>query len=120
MSDLETVRNLIGDLDSTNYQVTDAQINAFLAQGVTVLKASALALRSIASKKSFTAKSVSAGNYREDTGSAIKYLIDLAKEYETMDANTPAEAQVEVIVNDFNYREILRNRVLRLESIYEE
>lgn len=119
MTDIETVRALTGDTDATNYQNTDSEIQVFLTQGITVLKAAALSLRSIASKKSFSARSVSAGNYREDTGSAIKYLIELAKEYEAMDAAVPADAQVEQIFNDFNYRDILRNRVLRLESIYE-
>lgn len=119
MATISEVRNLIGDTNPSNYQCTDDEINAFITFGITALKAAALALRNIASKKSFTAKDVSAGNYRENATAAIKFIMDLAKQYEDMDSMVPAEAQVEVVYNDFNYREILRNKVLRLESIYE-
>jgi uncharacterized membrane protein len=113
------VRTLIGDTDEATFMLQDSEITALLSIGYTTLKAAALALRRIAATKAFTAKSIRAGNYAEDTRGAVQYIIDLAKSYEEMDSSIPAESAVEVIFNDFNYRTILRNKVLRLESIYE-
>jgi hypothetical protein len=100
--------------------IQDAEITALLGIGYTALKAAALALRRIAATKAFVAKRVKAGNYEEDTSrGCAEYIIALAKDYEKMDSEIPAESAVEVVFNDFNFRTILRNKVLRLESIYE-
>ena len=114
------VRTLIGDTDETAFMLQDNEITALLAIGVTALKAAALALRRIASTKAYVAKRVKAGNYEEDTSrGSVQFIMEMARDYDAMDANIPCDVQVEQIFNDFNYRTILRNKVLRLESIYE-
>jgi hypothetical protein len=41
----------------------------------------------------------------------------VAKELEEAAKAIPADAQAEVVLNDFNYNSILRNRVLRGENL---
>ena len=112
------VRLLIGDTDSTTAIFSDEELTALLSmQSGDLFMTAALALRRIAANKALLAKAVSAGNYSEDTRDMPKILMQLAKDLEAAAVNIPADAQVEIIVNDFNYNNILRNRALRGETL---
>ena len=111
------VRNMIGDVTSTNYIMEDADIDSFLVMTSNDLyKAAALCLYRIAASKALLAKKKSAGNYSEDLSAISGQCLAVAKIYEEMSQNVPAEAQAEVITTDFSYREILLNKVLRDEN----
>ena len=111
------VRNMIGDVTSTDYILEDADVDSFLVMTSNDLyKAAALCLYRIAASKALLAKKKSAGNYSEDLSSISGQCLAVAKIYETMSQNVPAEAQAEVITTDFSYRDILINKVLRDEN----
>ncbi len=116
-TNLGKVRNLIGDAVDTGHILEDADINAFISMaGDDLFQAAALCLYRIAASKALLAKRKSAGNYSEDLTAIAKECREAAKIYEDMAKNTPAEAQAEVIMTDFNYNEILQNKALRGEE----
>lgn len=116
MTTTARIRGMIGD-KTAPYNLTDGEIDAFYSEAGTIYGAAALALRAIIAQKGMSGKRVSAGDYSEDASAFIKILSDMADRFEQMDQNTPAEAQAEVVVNDFNYRNILENKVMRGESL---
>lgn len=112
------VRSLIGDVVSASALLSDEEISAFLSmKSNDYFGAAALACRRIASSKALIAKRRTAGNFSEDTTGIYKAYLDMAKEYESVSQSVPAEAQSEEILTDFNYNEILQQRILRGESL---
>lgn len=116
-TNLGKVRALIGDTNSASVLLADAKINAFLAlKSNDLFATAALALYAIAASKALLAKKKSAGNYSEDLSAIAREYRETAKTYDEMSRNTPAEAQAEVILTDFNYNDILINKALRGET----
>lgn len=112
------LRLLIGDTTQSGALFSDEELNAFLSMNSgDIFSSAALALRRIAVNKALIAKAVSAGNYSEDTRDIPKILLSTAKDLEAASKDIPADAQVEIIYNDFNYNNILRNRIFRNESL---
>ncbi|QGH73022.1 MAG: hypothetical protein [Siphoviridae sp. ctCJE6] len=112
------VRLLIGDTDSTAVILTDEEIDALLTmQGGDIFASAALAIRRIAMNKALLAKYIQAGNYTENTTEMPKILLQCAKELTAMSQSIPADAQAEVIATDFNYNNIIRNKIYRGESL---
>lgn len=111
------IRDVIGDNDASAYFLSDETINQFYTTYGTIFRAAAFCLRSIANKKLLTGKDEKAGNYSQSTASYIRMLKEQADALEKLDQETPADAQSEVIYNDFNYRQILTNKVLRREPL---
>lgn len=112
------VRAVIGDTVQADAILSDEEINVFLSlQSNDILMTSAMALRRIASTKALLAKYIQAGNYTENTTEMPKILLQVAKELGEASKAIPADAQAEIILNDFNYNTIIRNRVLRGESL---
>ncbi len=111
------IRSLIGDTDATNYFLSDEEITVFYNTYLSLFRAAAFALRAIANKKMLNGKDVKAGNYAESSWQYIKMMRDAADEFEKLDNETPADAQAEVIYTDFDYRTLIRNKVLRGEPL---
>ena len=118
MTNTERIRVLIGDTASPNV-LSDAIIDDLYVQAGSVYGAAALGLRSIIAIKSISGKRVTAGDYSEDNSAFIKILSDMAERFESLDMDTPADSQAEVVVDDFSYRNIMQNKVLRGEDINE-
>ena len=111
------VRNMIGDAVDSGHILEDADIDSFLSiTSSDLYKAAALCLYRIAASRALLAKKKTAGNYSEDLSAISAQCLAVAKVYEGMSQNTPAEAQAEIITTDFSYRDILINKVLRNES----
>lgn len=112
------VRNLIGDDTEATALLTDEKISSFLSMtGNDIFATAALCCRRIATSKALVAKRRTAGNFSEDTTGIYKAYLDMAKEFEKASQETPAEAQTEEILNDFQYNNVLQNRILRGESL---
>lgn len=111
------IRSLIGDTNADSYFLSDAEITNFYTTYLSLFRAAAFALRAIANKKMLNGKDVKAGNYAESSWQYIKMMRDMADDFETLDNETPADAQSEIIYTDFNYRTIVRNRVYRGEPL---
>lgn len=112
------VRNLIGDDVEASALLSDESISALLSMtGQDVFATAALCCRRIATNKALIAKRRTAGNFSEDTTGIYKAYLDMAKEFEKASKDVPAEAQSEEILNDFQYNNVLQNRVLRGESL---
>ena len=112
------VRAIVGDVTEATAVLSDEQIQVYLdLQSNDLFMSAAMALRAMAASKAIIAKMKSAGNYSEDTRSIASGLLSIAKDLEAAAINTPAEAQVEIILNDFNYNNIIRNKVLRGEPL---
>lgn len=117
-SNVGKVRSLCGDTEEEGALLSDEQINVFLdLQSNDILKSAAMALRAMAAKIAVTEKSIKAGNYWEDNKGQSKALFDMADQLDEMANNTPYDAAVEIIYNQFNYNQIFRNKILRGESI---
>ncbi len=112
------VRNLIGDDVQATALLTDETISSFLSMTSNDLFASAaLCCRRIGTSKALLAKKRTAGNFSEDTSFLYKAYLDMAKEFEQQSRDVPAEAQSEEILNDFQYNNVLQNRIMRGESL---
>jgi len=113
------VRALCRDTDASSYVLSDEEINVFLSLEENCLYSSAaLALESIAADKAKLSKSISAGDYKEDTTKIADQLLKTAEKFRERANSIPAEAQVEEILTDFNYNDILTNKALRGEYDY--
>lgn len=112
------VRAIIGDVTESTAVLTDEQIQVYLdLQSNDLFMTAAMALRAMAASKAVVAKLKVAGNYSEDTRSIARLLLDTAKELESSAMMTPADAQSEIILNDFNYNNIIQNKILRGEPL---
>ena len=119
MTSQERVRLLIGDLDAANYFFTALQIDEFLTlKGGNIWLSAATGLRVIAANLS-RKKKLTIGSYSKE--SAIKELLDLAKEYEDIAESAGVDATgesifydgiVEKIQTEFNAEEIIHNVAL--------
>ena len=74
------------------------------------------ALMSMSANQAILEKLKAAGDYKEDTRGIAKNVKALAESYQQKSNSIPADAQAEIIYNDFNYREIERNKALRGEN----
>ena len=111
------VRNLIGDTVSATAILTDEEITAFLSlRGNDLYQTAATCLYRMAASKALLAKKKKAGDYSEDLSAIAKELRAQAKTFEELALSIPAEAQAEVAVTDFNYREIEDRKALRDET----
>lgn len=114
------VRNLIGDTVSETAVLSDEEIDSFISMyGGDLFTAAAGCLRRMAASKGLLAKRVTAGDYSEDTTQTYKAMLEVAERLEDMAKAIPADAQVEIIYNDFNYNNILMNKAYRGESFNE-
>lgn len=78
-TDIGKVRLLIADTDATTYVFEDNEITAFLSlANSNVHRASAMAVRAIASNRAYLAKRIKREGY-EDDQQAISDLLELAK-----------------------------------------
>jgi hypothetical protein len=112
------VRAIIGDTVEADGLLSDEEINVFLSlTSNDLLSAAAMALRRMAASKALLAKIVSAGNYSENTTDIGKQLLAVAKDLDEAARMIPADAQAEIVLTDFNYNNIIRNKVLRGEPI---
>lgn len=110
------VRAMVGDVTESTSVLSDEQITVFLdIQSNDLFKSAAMALRAMSANKAILAKYRRAGNYTEDTRNIAKGLLDLAKDYEEQSNLVPADAQAEIIYTDFNFNEILINKIVRGE-----
>ena len=119
-STIAKVRELIFDTDSTEFIVTDSMINTFYELSGSIYLSAALALTAISASRALLAKKRSIGDYSEDLSIIAKECRETAKTYREMADNKardelaePADAQAEVIYNDFSEREIIENQALR-------
>lgn len=111
------VRFLIGDMSDSGHIFEDDVIDAALTMNSSDLyMAAATCLVSLAASKALLAKKKAAGNYSEDLTAIARECRDNAAVYQQRAISTPAEAQAEVILTDFNYREIEQGKALRGES----
>lgn len=112
------VRNLIGDDTQSSALFTDESINSFLSiTGNDLFATAAMCCRRIATNKALLAKKRTAGNFSEDTSFLYKAYLDMAKEFEQNSRDIPADAQSEEILNDFQFNNVLQNRIMRGESL---
>lgn len=117
-SSTHKVRNYIGDTDETNYDFHDEEIAEIItSKGGDLFSAAAMCLRRIAASKVKVARRRRIGDYEEDTRQIITGLIAAAKSFEDMANSIPSEAETNEIYTDFNYRELIRNQILRGEEI---
>ena len=111
-SDLNDVRLIIADTDSTNPQFQDEQVNRFLAvSGSNVLRASAMALNVIASNESLVQKQISllglstnGPAVARDLRAHAVWLMDQAAFYEAAEAGGAFDV-AEQVVDVFTFRE---------------
>jgi len=87
MTEIEKVRLLIND-KTVPYHFTDAEIQAFLDMGGSVLLAASYALESWAAAYAASADSEKIGDYAY-TQKAVSNMITLAKKYREEDEMTP-------------------------------
>lgn len=112
------VRNLISDTVATSPIMYDEEIQAFLNMKLgDLFSTAALCLRRIASNKALTAKLVMAGNFKEDNRQIANDLRMLADSYDVMSTSIPADAQADIIATDFNYNQLIVDKVLRREPL---
>lgn len=110
------VRALVQDTVEASAVLSDEEIQVYLdiASG-DVLEAASMAAFAISAAKAATAKSISAGNYKEDFRDQAKWYQSLGKMLSDKAKSVPAEAQAEEILTDFNYNQILQSKSLRNE-----
>lgn len=109
------VRNLIGDV-GPSYALADEEISSMLSltnQDI-FMTASVACTRLSASQISLSIIR-KAGNFMQDMTSLATNYLKLADKYEEMANNIPADAQAEVIATDFNYNQLLTDKVHRGE-----
>lgn len=109
------VRNLIGDVGPV-FALSDDEITGLLTMtiGDFFMAASLACLRIAASQISLSIIR-KAGNYMQDMTSIATNYMALADKYEEISSNVPADAQAEVIYTDFNYNQLLTDKVHRGE-----
>lgn len=109
------VRNLIGDVGPT-FALADEEIAAMftLTNQDFFMTASVACTRLAASQVSLSIIR-KAGNFMQDMTSIATNLMKLADKYEEMASNVPCDAQAEVIATDFNYNQLLTDKVHRGE-----
>lgn len=109
------VRNLCGDV-GPQFALADDEINAFFQLTNTDLfMTAAVACRRIAASQVSISIIRKAGNFSQDMTSIFTNLMDLANAWEEMAENVPCDAQAEVIYTDFNYNQLLTDKVHRGE-----
>lgn len=112
------IRNLIADVDSTSPIMYDEEITAMLNIRLNDLfSTAALCLRRIAANKALTARLRKAGNFTEDNRQIAQDLLKAAQVYEDLSVNVPADAQADVVYTDFNYNQLILNRVLNRQPL---
>ena len=112
------IRNLINDTTEATALLSDEEITSILSQTENdILRSAAMACRKIASKYALSAFSVSAGNYSENKSGISKMFLELAKDFEEQSQAQPGSASAEVIYTDFNYNQLLEDKVHRQESL---
>lgn len=117
-TDVGKVRNLINDTTQSTAILSDEEISAILTQtGSDILQSAAMACRKISAKYALLAVSKSAGNYSENKSGISKAYLELAKDFEEQARNTPADASAEIIYTDFNYRQLVEDKVHRQEQL---
>lgn len=111
------VRNLCGDVGVNNiWALADEEINAFItATNGDFFQAAGIACRRLAASQIALSIIRKAGNFMQDMTSIATNLMNLAKSYDDLASNIPADAQVEVIYTDFNYNQLLSDKVHRGE-----
>jgi hypothetical protein len=109
------VRNLVGDVGPT-FALADEEINAMhsLTHQDYFMTASIACTRMAASQVALSIIR-KAGNFMQDMTSIATNLMKLADKYQTMSENVPCDAQAEVIATDFNYNQLLTDKVHRGE-----
>lgn len=109
------VRNLIGDCGPV-FALSDDEIIGMLSMtmGDFFMAASIACTRLAASQISLSIIR-KAGNFMQDMTSIATNLMKLADKYEEMASNVPYDAQAEVIATDFNYNQLLTDKVRRGE-----
>lgn len=117
-SNLHKVRNLISDTVESTYLLADEEINSLLTiNSNDLFITAAICLRRIAASKALVAKLIKAGDYSEDARDVVKNLLSVAKTYEEMSQNSPYEMDSQEILTDFNWRQIIENKILRGEEL---
>lgn len=109
------VRNLVGDVGPV-FALADAEIMAMhtLTNQDYFMTASIACMRLAASQISLSIIR-KAGNFMQDMTSIATNLLKLADKYEEMSRNVPCDAQAEVVLTDFNYNQLLTDKVHRGE-----
>jgi len=111
------VRNLIGDTNASDFQLTDEEITSILGlKANDIFYSAAICLKRIAADKSLVAKRIKAGNYEEDPKQIVEGLLKVAANYEEEAKNVPADGDAEIFYTQFNYNTIVRQRALRDED----
>ena len=111
------VRFLVGDTVDSGHLFEDGEITDILSlNSIDIYATAADFLMRLAASKSLLAKKKSAGGYSEDLSVIARECRETAKVYLERSSDIPAEAQAEMILTDFNYNQILRNKSLRRES----
>lgn len=77
-TDVGQVRLRIGDTDIADAQFTDAEIEAFLDDGDTVMAAAGLALQAWAAALSRDDESISTGSWTADKGDVVAKMLSLS------------------------------------------
>lgn len=114
-SNIGKVRNLTGDVGPV-FALEDTEITGLLNMVNTdFFQAAALACRRLAASQFKLSIIRKAGNYMQDMSSLAKNLMDLAKSYDELARSVPCDAQAEVIATDFNYNQLLTDKVHRGE-----
>lgn len=109
------IRLLTGDVGPV-FALSDQEIQVLLnmTSNDFFMTASVACLRLAASQMSL-AIIRKAGNFMEDKTSIATNLMKLSEKYEDIANSVPADAQAEVIYTDFNYNQLLTDRVHRGE-----
>lgn len=110
------VRNLIGDVNASAYALADEEINSlFTLTNTDFFMTASLACARIAASKILSSVIRKAGNFSEDLSSIAKNYLALSDRYEEISKSVPCDAQAEVIATDFNYNQLLTDKVHRGE-----
>jgi len=111
------IRNMINDTVEASAQLTDEEINSFLAIfSSDLFQTAAQCLLKIAASKAILAKRKSAGNYSEDLSAISRECREVAKMFKDMAREIPAEATAEQFLTDFAYNDVLLRKDLREET----
>ena len=110
MTECEKVRLLIGDSETTDY-ITDAEINAFLADN-SLYKTCELCTLALANNQAFRAYMVRTMTYSSDNRAATE-LRAQAREFARLDTSEPAGGAAEQDLTDAVREMIVYNKTLR-------
>lgn len=110
------VRFLVGDNDSTNQILADAEIQFCIDQSYdSLLLAAALACESMASKVSANLTDIVLGSLRINETSKSEQLMAMADRFRDKESSLPAYAAVETNNDSFSELTIIKNWVQRTE-----